>query len=282
MKETQVYNFDRRTLNRIASVFTSKHILNFKSDFLIGGVTQQTSLKDVYNSYYELMNAEYRCEYLYKNEIVKQILLKNHKNEARLYTELDIYESKADVVIMNGTSTAYEIKTELDNFDRLEKQLASYRLVFDKIYVVTHESKLEALKKIIGKDIGIMILNNDSILEKKRSARSNVKNVRPESIFNLLRREEFVQIIKECFGKVPNAKPVHIFGECKKLFVQLSSEEAHDQMVKVMRCRKIPFYKEELFEVLPDSLKLLGLTGKITKKESVLLSQKLSAKLTCA
>lgn len=281
MKSPLIDTLDKSTLNRMSSVFTTRHILNFKPEFLFGDSIANDSLKEIYNNYYQLLQNNYRCEYVYKNEIVNQILLKNHGNDARLYTELDIHESKADVVIMNGTSTVYEIKTELDNFDRLEKQIASYKLVFDKIYVVTHESKLEALKKLIGKDIGILILNDHRVIENRRYAKSNARNVRPEYIFNLLRREEFVQIIKECFGKVPTAKPVHIFNECKKIFIQLNPEEAHKQMVKVIRKRKTPLYKEELFSTLPKSLKLLGVTGKITKKDAILLSEKLSAKVMC-
>jgi len=285
--KNSLYNVaDKNTLYRMSSLFTTRHILGFKPEFLYGGWSQLESLniKEIYENYYKILQGNYRCEYVYKNEIVNQILLKNHKGNAKLYTELDIHDSKADVVIMNGTSTVYEIKTELDNFDRLEKQLASYRLVFDKIYVVTHESKLKALKKLIGKDIGIVILNNNNVLETKRSARSNKANVEPEYIFNLLRREEYIGIVKECFGKTPNVPPVHIFTECKKLFRKLDPLIAHDKMVNAIRNRSESNHRKNLFASLPVSLKLLGLSGKLTRSECELLLQNLekNSKAMCA
>lgn len=53
--------------------------------------------------------------------------------------------SKADSVVLNGTSTVYEIKTEFDNLSRLPQQLTDYSKVFDHINVVTHERGVAAV-----------------------------------------------------------------------------------------------------------------------------------------
>lgn len=270
------YNFDKNALNTISTFFAPRQILTFNSNSINPlGYGSANTLKDIFNSYYKLLFEGYRCEYIYKNEIIRQILLKNHPTKAKLYTEVEIHDSKADVVIMNGTSTVYEIKTELDTFDRLTKQLAAYKLVFDKIYVITHHSKLNALLSIVKIDIGVMVLNEEGEIQKVREAKSNKEKTKPEYIFNLLRREEYLKIIKDHYGFMPDVSPVNIFKTCKKLFVKLNPELAHKYMVKALRTRNIPAHRKTLFHSLPDSLKLIAASGKLTRKDCNNILEKL-------
>lgn len=273
-----VNNFDKGQLSTISALFAYKQILKFDSRSISGSNDRVSStLMDVLNSYYNLLFENYRCEYIYKNEIVNQILLKNHTTKAKLYTEVEIHDSKADVVIINGTSSVYEIKTELDTLDRLPKQLAAYKLVFDKVYVVTHYSKLEAVLSIVKPDIGIMILGKNGKLRKLRNAKSNKQKTKPQYTFNLLHREEYIRIIRDHYGSAPDVSPVKIFQACKKLFTKLSPELAHDYMVEALRNRGIPLHRENLLNSLPYSLKLIGASGKLTKKECEGILQKLEA-----
>jgi hypothetical protein len=271
-------NLDKSTLSSISAFFAPHQILKFNIDSINqidGRLTG--NVKDIFNSYYKLMFDQYRCEYVYKNEIVKQILLKNHPAKARLYTEVEIYDSKADVVIINGTSTVYEIKTELDTFDRLAKQLSAYKLVFDKIYVVTHHSKLTALLNIVKTDVGIMVLNETGKIQKVREAKSNKENIKPEYVFNLLHREEYVKIINDHFEFVPKMTAITIFQTCKKLFMKLNPEIAHDCMVEALRNRSIPVHRKNLLNTLPDSLKLIAASGKLTRKDCENILEKLDS-----
>lgn len=271
-------SFDKSALSTISTFFSSHRILKVNSStFAEIDWMPNNKVSEIFNFYYKILFEKYRCEYVYKNEIVKQILLRNHSTKAKLYTEVEIYDSKADVVIMNGTSTVYEIKTELDTFDRLIKQLNSYELVFDKIFVVTHSSKLNALIKIIPKYVGILVLNSDGVLDKIREPRSNKKKVKQEFIFNLLHKREYLEIINNHYGYVPNVPPVHIFQECKKLFVKIPPETAHDYMVKALRERRTPLYRENLLTNLPDSLKLIGTNSRLTKRDCEKIQKKLNA-----
>ena len=61
----------------------------------------------------------------------------------------------------------------------MEGQLFSYSLVFDKIYVVTHTSKVTQLTKLIDKKVGILVLNEQKEFTAIREARSNKKNASP-------------------------------------------------------------------------------------------------------
>lgn len=61
--------------------------------------------------------------------------------------ELPIGNSRVDMCKVNGHSAAYEIKTDLDTFDRLEGQLSDYFDVFETVYVVTSEKQLMVMPK---------------------------------------------------------------------------------------------------------------------------------------
>lgn len=282
--------FEKRELNYISSVFSLPKILKLNdigykialSETYLNTIEipkTNLTIGDTFENLYEILINQYRCEYVYKNEIVKQILINKHKGNARLYTEVEIHKSKADVLIVNGTSSVYEIKTELDTFDRLEGQLYSYSLVFDKIYVFTHPKKIDTLKKVIDKTVGILILNEVGEIVTLRDAKSNKKNVNPEYVFNLLRKEEYINIIRKHFGEIPDVTPVNLFNECKKLFIKLSPETAHDYMVEELRNRRLPNYKEDLYTNLPDSLKLIASSGKLTKKDCLSLNDNLQITL---
>ena len=68
-------------------------------------------------------------------------------NTTTALTEIPIAKSKADFVLINGKAVVYEIKTELDNFDRLENQINDYYKAFDHVAVVTCKRKSSGIEE---------------------------------------------------------------------------------------------------------------------------------------
>lgn len=68
--------------------------------------------------------------------------------------ELPIGNSRVDMCKVNGHSAAYEIKTDLDTFDRLEGQLSDYFDVFETVYVVTSEKRWQELPSYVPMPAG--------------------------------------------------------------------------------------------------------------------------------
>jgi len=228
-------------------------------------IVKGTTLGQMFDDIYWRLWQHYRCEYIYKNALARKILLGRHSlNTSTLLTEFRTNTSKADLVIVNGTSSVYEIKTELDSLDRLNSQIASYLRVFDKIYVVTHESQIVKVEREISPEIGLFLLTNRYSLKKIREATSNALNVDPSSIFSCLRQNEYCQIVRSEFGYVPDVPNTLIYTECKKLFSTLSPETAHRQMVEVLRNRSHSSFLQSFIKAVPNSLKLLCLAQKFT------------------
>lgn len=238
-------------------------------------------VKDVVGNAYGYLAKNYRNEYLYKNTILNNILLGRHSiRTATLLNELRIGKSIADIVIINGTSTVYEIKTELDSPDKLFKQIADYKKAFAKIYIVTHHSlsqKYEAL--LNGTSIGVLSLSGRFNLTTLKEATEDQSMLSPMTMFKMLRKQEYSAIVKDLAGNIPDVPNIKFFTECAKLIDQFDAEDVHRQMLKQLR-KRVP-QETHLLESnkLPKELKHICLCIDPTKQGYINLLSFLSQTL---
>ncbi|MEX2340430.1 MAG: hypothetical protein WD609_17840, partial [Aquisalimonadaceae bacterium] len=69
-------------------------------------VPGDTTLGGIFDSIYYALHSNYRGEYVYKNALITKLLLGRHTlNTAQTLNEFRSGNRKADVVILNGTST---------------------------------------------------------------------------------------------------------------------------------------------------------------------------------
>lgn len=247
----------------------------------INFIERGLTFRQLFESLYALLLHHYRCEYVYKNAIANMILLDRHSPvDSTLLTEFRVGTSKADVVILNGTSSVYEIKTELDSLDRLNDQIGSYQKAFDNIYVVTHESQLKKIQRNLSEEIGVILLTEEYTLETLREAPSNKHKVEAATVFDCLRQVEYCDVIKDEFGFVPDVPNTRIYAECKPLFSTLDPPTAHDRMVRVLKRRSANLALKQLVTRAPHSLKFLCLISKLTSKQCSNLSSALDTEVT--
>lgn len=226
-----------------------------------------------YDAIFKRLIREYRDEYIYKNAIAEKILLGKHNlNTAFMLTEFRVDDCKADAVVLNGTSHVYEIKSEMDSFERLDRQLAAYRKMFDFITVITTERLYNSVEERIPREVGIMVLADGGyqfrIKKCRREAISNKGNVEPVVIFNSLQRREYLKIIKEAFGvslaHLPNTQ---IYSEAKIYFEKLTPEAAHDAMVEALKHRRDTRRVADFVLNVSNSLKAASLSIRLTKED---------------
>ena len=227
---------------------------------------------EFYDAIFKRLVSEYRHEYIYKNAIAEKILLGKHNlNTAFMITEFRVDDCKADAVVLNGTSHVYEIKSEMDSFERLDRQLAAYRRMFDYITVITTERLYKSVADRVPGEIGIMVLADGGYQFRKnpfREAISNKGNVEPVVIFNSLQRREYLTIIKEAFGvslaHMPNTQ---IYSEAKTYFEKLTPEAAHDAMVEALKQRRDTCRVADFVADVPKSLKAASLSLRLTRED---------------
>ena len=236
---------------------------------LIGILDTSMTLKDFFDWLYNFLIKNYRNEYIYKNAIANKILLGKHSlNTSHMLTEFRVAKCKADVVILNGTSTVYEIKSEYDSFNRLENQIDSYLKVFDHINVITSELQSTKIQTLLPENIGIMVLTNKNTIKTVRESEGNKKNINTEVLFDSLRKNEYTCIVKEFYGEVPKVPNTQIYKACKKLFCDLTVENAHDLTIKHLRKRGSGEMLNDFINRSPSSLIAYVLSISSNKKKA--------------
>ncbi|MGC4058189.1 MAG: sce7726 family protein [Chitinophagaceae bacterium] len=229
---------------------------------------------DAISTAYNHLKENYRCEYIYKNEIANQLLLRYHAdNSATLLNEFGINQSVADLVIVNGQTVAYEIKTELDNFDRLEGQLKNYSLIFDNIYVVTHSGALRSLMNKIEDSVGIILFDKFGNLVKERPAADNSGKFDCSIAANTLRQSELTMVYKKYEGDLPQIGTGYIGTFCRNWFSGLDKETAHFMFSECLKSRKLSENQFKLVVNSPMELKMLLLGKEMNNKRCDVISK---------
>ena len=178
--------------------------------------------KELISEIYKTLKHNYRNEYYYKNTLLNNLLFRFHNPlKTTALTEIPVSKSIADFILLNGKATVYEIKTELDTFERLDSQLTNYYKAFDNVCVVVPEAKLDNIEhKLKNNNIGIYYISKRGALKVYREPVSYISELDYEIIFKILRKYEYENIISKYF-KLPNVSQFKYYRACKDLFYQI-------------------------------------------------------------
>lgn len=209
-----------------------------------------------------------RDEYIYKAALTHNILLGTHSlKTASMLTEFRVGECKADVAILNGTSTVYEIKSERDSLTRLEKQLEAYKRVFARVYVIAGENHVDAILRSTDADVGLLSLSSRQNISTIREAQERPDRICPVTVFDSVRTQEAKSILKGLGISIPDVPNTMMRAELKTLFTRLTPMEAHASMVTVLKKTRNLFPLGQLVKDLPPSLTPAVLTVPLKKAD---------------
>ncbi|PKQ62494.1 hypothetical protein BZG02_12265 [Labilibaculum filiforme] len=236
-----------------------------------------------FENYYEYirfvygeLRKSYRNEYIFKNTLINELLINKYGiNDTIAINEFRVGTSIADTVMFNGTSKAFEIKTELDSSTRLKGQLNDYTKIFKENFIVTHESLVE---KYIQEDNSIGIIkiveNPRSLkLEEVRVAKSN-DTIDANILIRSLRTEEYKSIVKKYYGALPKMTSFDMFQICSEMIHNIPQENLNSLFIDQMKKRKSNMNELSSF---PKELRQIGLAMNLDKKNYNNLHLKLTA-----
>ncbi|MCF8369430.1 MAG: sce7726 family protein [Bacteroidales bacterium] len=168
---------------------------------------------------YSELSKQYNNEYFFKNTFINSLLLKKYgvKNTI-LINEFRVGKSVADLVLINGESQAFEIKTKLDSPKRLNGQITDYSKVFKKCYIITDETLVDKYAHE-DKSLGIIALKKKARIfqmEEIRPAESNEK-FDPNVAMRCLRTHEYKNIVKTYYKELPEMNSFNMFNICHEL-----------------------------------------------------------------
>lgn len=220
-----------------------------------GSSTNFDAIRVIYNA----LSTNHRNEYFYLNTLLNKWLIGVHSiKSTTALTQIPINNSVADFILMNGIAVVYEIKTELDNFDRLNNQIADYYNAFNRVCVVVPECNFDkACLLLKNTNVGIYSLTKKITISRKNKKEPAEDNtfLNHTSIFKVLNKKEYENILLKQFGELPTTKPVFYYDACLRAFSDIPINCAYTLFIDELKKRNsIP--KQTLDEI-PQELKAL-------------------------
>lgn len=234
---------------------------------LIDSQTENQKVSSIFDKAFALLEREgFRHEYIYKAALTQKILLGRHSLQtASMLNEFRVGQCKADLVILNGTSTVYEVKSERDSLARLERQIAAYRTVFARIYVIAAEKHVAAIVEAVPKEVGVMRLSGRYQISTLREAVNQTDFTSPSAIFDSIRTMEARLILQAQGISLPVLPNTQIRSALRDLFIRLRPSDAHGAMVQVLKRTRNLLPVSALVAQLPVSLQTAALSMPLRK-----------------
>ena len=183
--------------------------------------------------------------------------LQSLNNEIRIYQEKSIGNSICDVMVVSDNLTGYEIKSDLDNYNRLNEQIIQYSRFFDYNYIVVSHKHLQSAQEKVPDFWGII-----SILEDK------VNVVRKASVNQMVKRRSQLSVLWKLELKnilIKNSLPLYAQKEkgyiADKIAASVDNDLLGKQIARELMDRDYSIYEAKDYtirghrinEVLPEA-----------------------------
>ena len=245
------------------------------------GFGTEAKVGEVFDAAFERLRVvNCRDEYIYKAALTHKVLLGKHSlRTASMLTEFRVGDCKADLAILNGTATVYEIKSERDSLARLSKQLEAYRKVFASVYVIAGENHVKSVLDMVPKDVGVMQLSRRHQIGTVRSAVDFPERLCPLAVLDSLRVDEALKILSLLGMDSPAVPNTLLRAELKKIFVAIELGLLHRAFVTTLKKTRNLSALGNLVDSLPQSLRAVALSIPLRKLEQQKLLSAINTRL---
>lgn len=172
------------------------------------------------------LRKNYRNDHVYRTSVLQSLLREKH---ARVIPEFRVNLSQADFLVAGSDLHVVELKSELDTLDRLERQVADYRLVASRISVVGSP----ALASRMLEDgrwaaVGVSTLGDDGLVRSWREARPDHSQLNSMSIMRCMRRSEYLDTLRLLGFDLPPLPNTRVFTHALQLAATVPASAFHD------------------------------------------------------
>lgn len=143
-------------------------------------------------------------DYDIRQALIKQIKKENQRHtdsSFRIIEELSVCDGDArvDIAVANGRLCGYEIKSDVDTFDRLPNQIYCYNTTFDKMTIVIGNKFVDKVTDYVPEWWGIKVayMNKfgDVTIKNIRNGKIN-QNIDAYRLTQLLWKSEMICLLK--------------------------------------------------------------------------------------
>lgn len=196
-----------------------------------------------------LIMQHYPNEAAIKAAFIDQVL-HNQTNQIVIF-EFNIKNSRADLCKINGSSTVFEIKTDLDNEMRLEKQLLDYSSVFEQTFIICSENRYQHLDIVLHESVGAYTYsrNRNGVIKftLTKKAQKN-QALDPQTQLEALTQKELIYFFPSCKSFNKNEMITRIAIKYAKTTINKKFKEALKMRYK-KRWEFLLTYKESIYEI---------------------------------
>lgn len=159
---------------------------------LLNNVYPQNKIKkfcklDLHRKINDLVLDGYEGEQVLKYRLFKAF---QNSNLVAAY-EIKVKNSRVDFLTINGHTTSFEIKSSLDNLDKLAKQSNDYLTAFEFNNIVIHERHLNRCLDIIPKCFGVITVDKVKHTVVRKPILN--KNIHSKTQLSLLSKKELLR-----------------------------------------------------------------------------------------
>lgn len=268
--------FKAKNLNELAW-FGISSTTNSVYDFLSNRIElpKKPTLRLLTDEAFKYLEKQYRTEYVYKSYVLRKKFVCYSPKTSSLYFEFPIGLARADILLVNGKATVFEIKTQYDNYTRLNKQIQEYYKCFSDVSILAHPKDKEMLMRMLPDYVGISSLAKDNRIQHVRKPISEFAYLDQETIFSLLHQSERKKVILSNGYKIPEVHPALQYEKCLNIFMKLSIDKVYYHMIALLRDRQPTSSLIEICSYLPESLHSAVFSYHLRKKDWLSLIEKM-------
>lgn len=251
---------------------------------LLEHVDPRATVGNTFDSAFEILKvAGYRDEYIYRAAVSHKVLMGTHSlRTASMLNEFRAGSCKADLVILNGTATVYEIKSERDSLTRLANQVENYKRVFAKVNVIASEGHIKGVLATVPDDVGVMCLSNRYRITTVREAVDRPARICPVTVFESLRMAEGAAILRAMGVTMPKVPNTQRHVAMRDLFAALDPVALHVEMVRTLKRTRNLAPLGDLVDRLPESLQAAALSVSVRRADHPRLVDAIATPLCAA
>lgn len=239
------------------------------TDKLCSTNTTNLTVGSFFDEVFQAVSREgHRNDYVFKSTLVKKKWLGTHSlRTAVALNEFRVGCARADLVLLNGKASAFEVKSDLDSLARLPSQIREYQKVFPLNWVVTNNDHARRVLEDTPTEIGVLILTPRGQLSTLRKATSTLDKIDPLVAISSLRVNEAISLLNLAGINLESSPNTRIWKQIRGKVEHIDQEVfslLYNDTLKASRNRKdfIPYLGK-----FPGSIEPMMLMSKFNSKE---------------
>lgn len=257
--------FGARAIRELATGVVSSPLSVIRDDFLRRDPDgRPATVRNVLEWAQRMLAKNYQTEYYYKSILLKKLVLGVHSPRTiAVFSEFKTGRCRADLVLINGVGTVYEVKTGLDDLKKASRQVEEYYKCFSRVIFVVDSRHLNKAVEVLPPTTGISCINSRQQLTVLRPCTTEATHLSSRAMFSSLRRDEYEEVVGGLFPEVDLAN----YRDVIECIESMSAELMQAEFTRILRRRGLSSPRLADIPHLPSSLLPAAYLYKMSSRE---------------